>query len=165
MPSAELYESATISGLSDGENAVAWTRVSPVRYTLPRLTVNGDDHTRAAIDSIKKAFVPQARTDSMIRMLHLEDVLQRLYDSEINVTITMLWDGGFDFAFASYMEFPEIGTPFDNVASRVDPPRKRTIPTSWRSCHNANQLAQAIHNAALEKYPESTYAKMYGRLN
>jgi hypothetical protein len=32
-------------------------------------------------------------------MLRLEEVLQRLYDSEINVTITMLWDGGFDFAF------------------------------------------------------------------
>jgi hypothetical protein len=25
-------------------------------------------------------------------MLHLEEVLQRLYDSELNVTITMLWD-------------------------------------------------------------------------
>jgi hypothetical protein len=32
-------------------------------------------------------------------MLHLEEVPQRLYESEINVTITMLWDGGFDFAF------------------------------------------------------------------
>jgi len=54
----------------------------------------------------------------MDAMIHLEDVLQRLYDSEINVTITMLWDGGFDFAFASYMEFSEIGTPFDNEESR-----------------------------------------------
>jgi hypothetical protein len=35
--------------------------------------------------------------------MHLEEVLQRLYDSEINVTITMLWDGGFDFALISYL--------------------------------------------------------------
>jgi hypothetical protein len=40
-------------------------------------------------------------------------VLQRLYDSEINVTVTMLWDGGFDFALASYMDWEEIGRPID----------------------------------------------------
>jgi hypothetical protein len=33
----------------------------------------------------------------------LEEVLQRLYDSKVNVTITMLWDGGFDFALISYL--------------------------------------------------------------
>jgi hypothetical protein len=98
-------------------------------------------------------------------MLHLEDVLQRLYDSEINVTITMLWDGGFDFAFASYMEFSEIGTPFDNEESRLDPPRTLVTTSPWHACLNASELAEAIHKAALEKYPESTYAKMYGRLN
>jgi hypothetical protein len=27
----------------------------------------------------------------------LATVLQRLYDSEINLTITTLWDGGYDF--------------------------------------------------------------------
>jgi hypothetical protein len=36
-------------------------------------------------------------------------VLQRLYDSEINVTITTLWDDGFDFALISYMEWEEAG--------------------------------------------------------
>jgi hypothetical protein len=30
-------------------------------------------------------------------------VLQRLYNSEINVTITWLWDGGFDLALISYI--------------------------------------------------------------
>jgi hypothetical protein len=34
--------------------------------------------------------------------VNLTEVLQSLYDSEINVTITMLWDGGFDFALMSY---------------------------------------------------------------
>jgi hypothetical protein len=29
----------------------------------------------------------------------------------------MLWDGGFDFAFASYTEFQEIGTPVDDLQS------------------------------------------------
>ena len=32
---------------------------------------------------------------------NLEQTLQALYDSEINVTITMLWDGGVDFALIS----------------------------------------------------------------
>jgi hypothetical protein len=30
---------------------------------------------------------------------HLEDVLQALYDSEINVRIEWCWDGGFDVGF------------------------------------------------------------------
>jgi hypothetical protein len=41
----------------------------------------------------------------MASMPHLEEIIQRLYDSEINLTITMLWDGGFDFAFASTWNF------------------------------------------------------------
>ena len=97
-------------------------------------------------------------------MLHLEDVLQRLYESEINITITMLWDGGFDFAFASYMEFHEIGTPGDDLQSFHQKPA-RTTPTPWHNCRNATELANAIHSAALEMYPESDYAKTYGRPN
>ena len=98
-------------------------------------------------------------------MLHLEDVLQRLYDSEINVTITMLWDGGFDFAFASYMQFPEIGTPADDLESLARPQQRRVSASPWHTSQNAAELAEAIHKAALEKYPESTYAKIYGRPN
>ena len=98
-------------------------------------------------------------------MLHLEDVLQRLYDSEINVTITMLWHGGFDFAFASDMQFPEIGTPVDDLASFVSPQQTRITATPWRNCRNTSELAEAIHRAALEKYPESAYAKTFGRPN
>jgi hypothetical protein len=40
-------------------------------------------------------------------------VLQRLYDSEINVTVTWLRDDGFDFALISYMEWEEAGRPID----------------------------------------------------
>lgn len=37
---------------------------------------------------------------------NLQETLQALYDSEINVTITTLWDGGYDFALCSYMVMP-----------------------------------------------------------
>lgn len=40
-------------------------------------------------------------------LMDLAVVLQRLYDSEINVTITTLWDGGFDFALISYLDFAQ----------------------------------------------------------
>ena len=98
-------------------------------------------------------------------MLHLEETLQRLYDSEINVTITMLWDGGFDFAFASYMDFHEIGTPADDLRSFVNPKPERVTPTPWHNCRNASELASAIHDAAIRGYPESDYAKTYARPN
>ena len=39
--------------------------------------------------------------------MDLAVTVQGLYDSEINVTITWLWDGGFDFALISYMEWEE----------------------------------------------------------
>jgi len=43
------------------------------------------------------------------------------------------------------MEFSEIGTPFDELESRVDPPRKRVTSSPWHSCLNASELAEAIH--------------------
>ena len=98
------------------------------------------------------------------KMLHLEEVLQRLYDSEINVTITMLWDGGFDFALISYMDFSEAGTPLDDMESFVKP-QKHTTPTPWNNRRTAAELAEAIHQAAVEKFPGSEYAKLYARPN
>jgi len=98
-------------------------------------------------------------------MLPLETILQRLYDTEINVTVSMLWDGGFDFAFVSYMELPEIGTPRDDLKSFVAPQPGRVTPTPWQNCRTAGELAEAIHTAALEMYPESDYARTYGRPN
>ena len=98
-------------------------------------------------------------------MLHFEEVLQRLYDSEINITITTLWDGGFDFALASYMAWPEIGTPLDDLQSFVKPKPERLTPSPWHSGERASELADAIHQGVLAKYPQSTYAKLYGRPN
>lgn len=97
-------------------------------------------------------------------MLHLEEVLQRLYDSEINVTITMLWDGGFDFALISYMAWNEAGTPLDDLQSFVNP-QPRVTETPWHNCRTAAELAGAIHAAAVLRFPDSQYTKLYGRPN
>ena len=88
----------------------------------------------------------------MERMLHLEDVLQRLYEDEISVTITTHGDGGFDFAFASHGV-----SIFGGVVASPLP------FTTWHNCPTAIELAEAIHSAALAKYPDSDYAKRYTR--
>ena len=77
---------------------------------------------------------------------NLAETLQALYDSEINVTITMLWDGGFDFALCSYRDklYGELGGP------------------GWRQVRTAEELADALHEAALREYPDSGYARLHG---
>ncbi len=74
---------------------------------------------------------------------NLQETLQALYDSEINVTITMLWDGGFDFALCSYLDslYEDLGQP------------------GWHNVPKADELADALHEAALREYPDSDYAK------
>jgi hypothetical protein len=62
--------------------------------------------------------------------MDLATTLQRLYDNEINVTITWLWDGGFDFAMISYMKWQEAGRPIilrsdqqaPEMGARLHPP-------------------------------------------
>jgi len=71
---------------------------------------------------------------------NLEQTLQELYDSEINVTISTLWDGGMDFAFISYMEFEE------------------AKPEDWHNVKTYAELADALHETAMKMYPESDYA-------
>jgi hypothetical protein len=91
-------------------------------------------------------------------------VLQRLYGSEINVTITWLWDDGFDFALISYMEWEEAGRPIDYMKSfiSVEPRERPDRADPWHGVERADQLAAAIHDAALGKYPDSEYAKLCG---
>lgn len=98
-------------------------------------------------------------------MRDLVETLQRLYDSEINVTITWLWDGGFDIALISYMEWAESGTPIDywKPEVSVEPRERPNRPDPWHSVNAASKLADAIHDAALGKYPESDYTKKYGQ--
>jgi hypothetical protein len=77
----------------------------------------------------------------------LEQTLQALYDSEINVTITMLWDGGFDFALCSYLD-----DAYDDMSQ-----------AGWHHVETASELADALHHAALAEYPESVYAGGQGQ--
>ena len=76
-----------------------------------------------------------------------EDVIQGLYDSEINVTITMLWDGGFDFALTSYMELQSIAGKDKSV---------------WANVATAADLSRAIHSEALQQFPGSAYTRLHG---
>jgi hypothetical protein len=96
--------------------------------------------------------------------MDLATILQRLYDSEINVTITTLWDDGYDFALISYMEWEEAGRPIDyaKMFISVEPRERPDRPDPWHSVARAEDLAAAIHDATLGKYPDSTYAKLYG---
>jgi hypothetical protein len=80
----------------------------------------------------------------MTEKRNLEQTLQALYDSEINVTITMLWDGGVDFALMSYMEYDD------------------STPDDWHNIRSFAELADALHKLALKMYPESDYAKKHG---
>jgi hypothetical protein len=99
-------------------------------------------------------------------MRDLAETLQRMYDSEINVTNTWLWDGGFEFALISYMEWEEAGRPIDYVRLVIsaEPVIRPDRPDPWHRVETADQLAEAIHDAALGKYPESAYAKLYGKV-
>jgi hypothetical protein len=48
-------------------------------------------------------------------MRDLAQTIQALYDSEINVTITMLWDGGIEFALCSSMQMCDPGCVWHHV--------------------------------------------------
>src|SRR5215475_12833649 len=65
--------------------------------------------------------------------MDLATVLQRLYDSEINVTIPTLWDGGFDFALISYMEWEDAGRTLDYEKTfiSVEPVNRPDRPDPW----------------------------------
>ena len=93
--------------------------------------------------------------------------LQRLYDSEINVTITWLWHGGIDFVLTSYMEWEEIGRPIDHVdvIASATPIVQAIGPDPWHHVDKIDELAQALHTLAIEKCPWSEYARTYGRPN
>jgi hypothetical protein len=99
--------------------------------------------------------------------MDLATTLQRLYDSGINVTITWLWDGGFDFALISCLEWYQAGRPIDYVKATAsgEPITRTDRPDPWHVVESADRLAEGIHDAALRKYPDSEYARVYGRVN
>jgi hypothetical protein len=72
------------------------------------------------------------------RRSDLEDELQKIYDSEINVRIDSFWDGGWRVALGDEM----------NGIIRPD----------WDSC-DLEEVLPSLQELILKHYPYSTYAK------
>jgi hypothetical protein len=72
--------------------------------------------------------------------MNLNQVLKALYASEINFTITTLWDGGYDYELCSAMEW---------AGGKV----------KMLNADSPEALAAGLHRLALERYPNSKYAK------
>lgn len=75
--------------------------------------------------------------------MNLEQTLQAIYDSELNVRIDWCWDGGFDFTVGMW-------NPKDGVEG------KREVV--WR----AEDLAEALKEMAIERFPTSVFAREHG---
>jgi hypothetical protein len=71
------------------------------------------------------------------------------------VTITWLWDGGFNFALISYMEWEEAGRPIDymKVIASVEPRERPDRPDPWHGVERADQLANAITRRRIRQVP------------
>ena len=56
-----------------------------------------------------------------------------------NVTITWLWDDGFDFALISYIEWEDAGKPIDymKVIASVEPRERPDRPDPWHGVERA----------------------------
>ena len=75
--------------------------------------------------------------------MDLATTIQRLYDSEINLTISMLWDGGIEVGLVSYMEYLQDSKIRVNVKT-------------------AAEIAQALHDLAVKHFPDTEYVRLYG---
>ena len=62
-----------------------------------------------------------------------------------------------------YVEWEEAGRPIDyaKMFIAVEPLDRPDRLDPWHNVARAEDLAAAIHDAALGKYPDSTYAKLY----
>jgi hypothetical protein len=70
--------------------------------------------------------------------LSLEKELQKIYDSEINVSISWFWDGGIDVKLGDEMN----GYVAEEQLKRID------------------EILPWLQKAIAEHYPNSTYAKL-----
>ena len=66
-------------------------------------------------------------------------VFQDLYDSEINITVSTFWDGGYDVKLGDHINGFVAESNFDRIG----------MVESW------------LISAAIEHYPKSAFAKMY----
>ncbi len=102
--------------------------------------INGPINTKDAFEIAKaeqkKVVVLPEGTE--ISEGRLERELKKLYDSEINISITSFWDGGW---------YVKLG---DHVNGWKDP--------DWDTCE-LHDIVGAIRDLAKEHYPNSTYVK------
>lgn len=70
--------------------------------------------------------------------LSLEDVLKRMYESEINAEISCFWDGGFCVS---------LGDELNGYKEKSD-------------CLELSEVADELHRLILKHYPESGYANI-----
>jgi hypothetical protein len=75
----------------------------------------------------------------MDKPIDLEEILQALYDSEINVSISWLWDGGIDVALGDELN----GYDADGQVSTVA------------------EAAAWLRDQACKHYPDSGFARKY----
>ena len=77
---------------------------------------------------------------------NLTEILQAIYDSEINLVIGWLWDGGFDYMI-------------HNAPTSI-PSGEEILSTNERDLVKALNV---IVKDVLKKYPKSTFAKKYSK--
>ena len=75
----------------------------------------------------------------MDKPMNLEEILQDLYDSEINAVISWLWDGGIDLGLG------------DELNGYVADGQVRTV----------GQAAGWLRDEACKHYPDSGFARKY----
>ena len=85
----------------------------------------------------------------------IEQELQEIYDSEINVTITWLWDGGVDVRlgndFTGYKAEGQVKTLADVV-----PWLQQAIAKHYpRSAYNLNRLKELGKDARIIEFPSN----------
>jgi hypothetical protein len=73
-------------------------------------------------------------------MSNTTKILQDLYDSEINFSITTLWDGGMEFKLGDMMN------GFD---------------TPMNAIYNFDEGVEYLKGRAISEYPDSTFTRNY----
>jgi hypothetical protein len=85
----------------------------------------------------------------------MEQELQKIYDSEINVTITWFWDGGVDVKLGDDLNGYEAEGQVKTIAEVV-PWLQQAIAKHYpRSAYNLNRLKEAGKDARIIEFPSN----------
>lgn len=121
-----------------------WATDVPENFNPPLNAPKGEIAFRIDESALVLELDKQMRRQQTSR--NLENVLQDLYDSEINVEIRWCWDGGFDVA---------IGNAY---CCRVTPD---AVPEAEASFKFAFEITPWLVTVASGLYPDSAFAKRY----